>query len=95
MRSADKVRITAQLIMALRSASVGGQLRRDLRDVFSLRMKLRGELRAKSGSTWSLDNRNNPQSARVDAIAHESYLRGISTDQLNCDGFNQITGNYF
>lgn len=92
MRSADRVRITAQLIDARSDRHLWAEsYERDLRDVFSLQDEVARRIAGEIGT--SLVAARQPQSATrraIDPAAHESYLRGnLYWNRLNCEGFSK------
>jgi len=92
MRSADKVRITAQLIDARSDQHLwADSYERDLRDVFSLQDEVARQIAGEIGINLISGQQQQPANPRaLDPVAHESYLRGkLYWNQLNCDGFNK------
>jgi TolB-like protein/DNA-binding winged helix-turn-helix (wHTH) protein len=92
MRSADKVRITAQLIDARSDRHLWADTyERDLRDVFSLQDEVAQQIAGEIGINLISGQQQQPASPHaLDPVAHESYLRGnFYWHQLNCDGFNK------
>lgn len=92
MRSADKVRITAQLIDARSDQHLwADSYERDLRDVFSLQDEVARQIAGEIGINLISGQQQQPAKPRaLDPVAHESYLRGnFYWHQLNCDGFNK------
>jgi TolB-like protein/DNA-binding winged helix-turn-helix (wHTH) protein/Flp pilus assembly protein TadD len=97
MRSADKVRITAQLIDARSDRHLWAEsYERDLKDVFSLQDEVAQRIAAEIGISLEGDEPAASASKRaVDSVAHESYLRGnFYWNQLTCDGFSK-SRHYF
>jgi TolB-like protein/DNA-binding winged helix-turn-helix (wHTH) protein/Tfp pilus assembly protein PilF len=91
-RSADKVRITAQLIDARSDRHLWAEsYERDLKDVFSLQDEVAQRIAAEIGISLKGDEPLARTSKRaVDSVAHESYLRGnFYWNQLSCDGFSK------
>jgi TolB-like protein/DNA-binding winged helix-turn-helix (wHTH) protein/Flp pilus assembly protein TadD len=93
MRSADKVRITAQLIDARSDQHLWAEsYERDLRDVFTLQDEVAQKIATEIGV--SLGERRAPGKS-PDSAAHEAYLRGnFYWSELTCDGFNK-SRHYF
>jgi tetratricopeptide (TPR) repeat protein len=92
MRSADKVRITAQLIDARSDQHLwADSYERDLRDVFTLQDEVARRIASEIGTNLIAGQQLQPASGRaLDPVAHESYLRGnFYWNQLNCNGFNK------
>ena len=92
MRSADKVRITAQLIDARSDHHLwADSYERDLRDVFTLQDEVARQIAREIGTNL-IAGQQLPSGNRraLDPIAHEAYLRGnFYWNQLTCDGFNK------
>jgi len=92
MRSAGKVRITAQLIDARSDRHLwADSYERDLRDVFSLQDEVARQIAREIGTNLIAGQQQQPANRRaLDPVAHESYLRGnFYWNQLTCDGFNK------
>jgi TolB-like protein/DNA-binding winged helix-turn-helix (wHTH) protein/Tfp pilus assembly protein PilF len=92
MRSADKVRITAQLIDARSDQHLwADSYERDLRDVFSLQDEVARRIASEIGINLISGQQQQPANPRaLDPVAHEAYLRGnFYWHQLNCDGFHK------
>jgi TolB-like protein/DNA-binding winged helix-turn-helix (wHTH) protein/Tfp pilus assembly protein PilF len=92
MRSADKVRITAQLIDARSDQHLwADSYERDLRDVLSLQDEVARRIAGEIGINLISGQQQQPANPRaLDPVAHEAYLRGnFYWHQLNCDGFNK------
>jgi len=92
MRSANRVRITAQLIDARSDRHLwADSYERDLRDALSLQDEVAEQIAGEIGTSLMAVKQPLPVSARtLDPAAHESYLRGnFYWNQLNCDGFNR------
>jgi len=92
MRSAEKVRITAQLIDARSDRHLwADSYERDLRDVFSLQDEVARQIAGEIGINLISGQQPQPASARAfDPVAHEGYLRGkFYWNQLSCDGFSK------
>lgn len=97
MRSADKVRITAQLIDARSDRHLwADSYERDLRDVFSLQDEVAQQIAREIGVT--LISARQPQTVNkrvLDPATQEAYLRGnFYWNQLNCGGFNKARSNF-
>ena len=97
MRSADKVRITAQLIDARSDRHLwADSYERNLNDVFRLQDEVARRVATEIGT--SLDTGELQQtlnSHSVDPDVQEAYLRGnFYWNQLNCNGFSKA-GQYF
>jgi len=92
MRSADKVRITAQLIDARSDRHLwADSYERDLRDVFSLQDEVARQIAGEIGINLISGQQPQPANPRAfDPVAHEGYLRGkFYWNQLSCDGFSK------
>jgi TolB-like protein/DNA-binding winged helix-turn-helix (wHTH) protein/Tfp pilus assembly protein PilF len=92
MRSADKVRITAQLIDARSDQHLwADSYERDLRDVLSLQDEVARQIAGEIGVNLITGQQQQPANLRaLDPAAHEAYLRGnLYWNQLNCDGFKK------
>jgi TolB-like protein/DNA-binding winged helix-turn-helix (wHTH) protein len=92
MRSADRVRITAQLIDARSDEHLwADSYERDLRDIFKLQDEVARRIAGEIGTNLIADGQHQPTRVHeVDPVVHESYLRGnFYWNQLNCDGFKK------
>jgi len=92
MRSADKVRITAQLIDARTDQHLwADSYERDLRDVLMLQDEVARRIAAEIGTNLIAEVQQPPTRLHeLDPVVHESYLRGnFYWNQLNCDGFKK------
>jgi TolB-like protein/DNA-binding winged helix-turn-helix (wHTH) protein len=92
MRSADKVRITAQLIDARTDQHLwADSYERDLRDVLKLQDEVARRIAGEIGTNLISEGQQRPtRGHEVDPVVHESYLRGnFYWNQLNCDGFKK------
>jgi TolB-like protein/DNA-binding winged helix-turn-helix (wHTH) protein/lipoprotein NlpI len=91
MRSAERVRITAQLIDARSDQHLWADTyERDLRDVFSLQDEVARQIAGEIGANLIAGQQLSANRRALDPVAHESYLRGkFYMNQLTCDGFNK------
>jgi TolB-like protein/DNA-binding winged helix-turn-helix (wHTH) protein/Flp pilus assembly protein TadD len=91
MRSAEKVRITAQLIDARSDQHLWADTyERDLRDVFSLQDEVARQIAGQIGANLIAGQQLPANRRALDPVAHESYLRGnFYVNQLSCDGFSK------
>jgi tetratricopeptide (TPR) repeat protein len=91
MRSADKVRITAQLIDARSDQHLwADSYERDLRDVFSLQDEVARQIAGEIGANLIAGQQMPANRRALDPVAHESYLRGkFYWNQLTCGGFTK------
>jgi len=91
MRSAGKVRITAQLIDARSDHHLWADTyERSLRDVFSLQDEVARQIAAEIGANLIAGQQLPANRRALDPVAHEDYLRGkFYVNQLTCDGFNK------
>jgi len=90
MRSADKVRITAQLIDARSDRHLwANSYKRDLREILSLQEEVARHIADEIATNLNAGERRQPASTGgVDPVAHEAYLRGnFYWNQMSCDGF--------
>jgi tetratricopeptide (TPR) repeat protein len=91
MRSADRVRITAQLIDARSDRHLwADSYERDLRDVFSLQDEVAQKIAGEIGVNLISAQPQTVSKRVLDPATHETYLRGnFYWNQLNCGGFNK------
>jgi len=91
MRSAEKVRITAQLIDARSDQHLWADTyERDLRDVFSLQDEVARQIAGEIGANLIAGQQLPANRRALDPVAHEVYLRGkFYMNQLTCDGFSK------
>jgi TolB-like protein/DNA-binding winged helix-turn-helix (wHTH) protein/tetratricopeptide (TPR) repeat protein len=97
MRSADRVRITAQLIDARSDQHIWAEsYERDLRDMFTLQDEVAKQIVNEIGTNLAPKVERQASSGHViDPAVHEAYLRGnFYWNQLTCEGFTKARQYY-
>lgn len=96
MRSADRIRITAQLIEARSDQHVwAGSYERDFRDVLVLQDELSKNIAREIGSTLAGNDKASWAKRAVDPAAYEAYLKAsYSFDHMDCKSFELALASY-